>query len=66
MDESLQDLPKLFVYKMIKYWMFEYIKFMSQLSNYVKWNKSSDDMESMLIAPIDGTDILISVTDFVW
>ena len=50
MDESLQDLPKLFVYKMIKYWMFGCIKFMSQLSNVVKWSKASDDMESMLIS----------------
>ena len=30
MDESLQYLPKLFVDKMIKYWMFEYVKVVSQ------------------------------------
>ena len=30
--------------------MFEYVKVVSQLSNVVKWNKESDEMESMLIA----------------
>ena len=44
MDESLKDLPKLFGDKMIKYWMFEYVKVVSQLSNFLKWNKEGDDM----------------------
>ena len=48
-DESLQDSPKLFVDKMIKYLMFEYVKVVSQFPNFVNWNKESDDMESMLI-----------------
>ena len=48
--QSLQDLPKLFIDKMIKEWMFENVKVVSQLSNVVKWNKESDEKESMLIA----------------
>ena len=47
MDESLKYLTKLFVGKIIKEWMFEYVKFVSHISNVVKWNKESDDMESM-------------------
>ena len=39
MDESFQDLPKLFVDKMIKTWMFEYVKVVSQLSNVVNGTK---------------------------
>ena len=50
MDESLQDLPTLFVDKMIKYWMFKYVNVVSKLSNVVKLNKESYDMESILIA----------------
>ena len=49
MDESLQDLPKLFVDKNIKYWLFEYVKVAYPFPNAVKWNKKSDNMESMLI-----------------
>ena len=30
--------------------MFEHVKVVSQLSNVVKWNKKSDEMESMLIS----------------
>ena len=45
MKESLQYFPKLFVNKMIKYWMFEYVKVLSPLSNFVRWNKESDDMQ---------------------
>ena len=30
-EESLQDLPKLFVDKIIKDWMFDYVKGVSQL-----------------------------------
>ena len=47
MNESLKYLTKLFVGKIIKEWMFEYVKFVSHISNVVKWNKESDDMESM-------------------
>ena len=36
MDESLKYFPKLFFDKMIKYWMFEYVKVVSQLSNVAK------------------------------
>ena len=43
--EPLKDLPKLFVDKMIKEWMFEHVKLVSQLSNFVKWNKDSDETE---------------------
>ena len=50
MDETLKYLPKLFVDKMIKECMFEHVKVVSQLSRLVKWNKESDEMESMLIA----------------
>ena len=50
MGESFQDLTKLFIDKMIKTLIFVYVKFVSQLSNVVKWNKESDDAESMLIA----------------
>ena len=35
---------------MRKEWIFEFIKFLSQLLNVVKWNKESDYMESMFIA----------------
>ena len=45
MDESLKYLTKLFVDKMIKEWMFEYVKVLSQFSNVVKWNKKSNDIE---------------------
>ena len=45
MDSSLQDLTKLFVDKIIIDSMFEYIKVVSQLSNFVKRKKDSDDME---------------------
>ena len=45
-DESLQDLPKLFVDKNIKYWLFEYVKVVSWLSNIIRWNKESYDTES--------------------
>ena len=44
MDKSLQDLPKLFFDKMIKEWIFEYVKVVSQLLNLLKWNNDSDDM----------------------
>ena len=54
MDKSLQDLLKLFVYKMIKEWIFEYVKVLYQLSNVVKCNKESDDMESILISREKG------------
>ena len=50
MDESLQDFFKLFFDKMIKYYMFEYVKVVSQLSNIVKRSKESDDIESILIS----------------
>ena len=63
MDESLQDLPKLFVDKMIKTWIFEYIKVVSQLSNNVKWNKESDDMESMFIK-IEESKNIIGYVDY--
>ena len=43
--------------------MFEYVKVVSQLSNVVKWNKESDDMESILIAREKGKNI-ISYVDF--
>ena len=43
--------------------MFEYIKVVSQLSNVVKCNKESDDMESMLIVREKGKNI-ISYVDF--
>ena len=39
---------------MIKEWTFEHVKVMSQLSNVVKWNKDSDEIESMLIAKEKG------------
>ena len=42
---------------------FEYVKVVSQLSNFVKWNTESDDMESMLIARDKGVNI-ISYIDF--
>ena len=58
MDESLQDFPQLFVDKMIKYWVFEYVKVVSQFSNGVNWNKESDDLESMLIAREKGGNII--------
>ena len=54
MDKSQQDLPNSFVDKMTKEWMFQYFKFVSQLSNVVKWNKESDGMESMLISREKG------------
>ena len=63
MDKSLKYLPKLFFDKMIKEWMFEYVKVMYQFSNVVKWNKESDEMESMLIAREKGENI-ISYVDF--
>ena len=34
---------------------------MSQLSNFLKWNKESDSMKSMLIAREKGKDIIICV-----
>ena len=49
MDESLKNQPKLFADKMIKVWIFEHVKVVSQLSSFVKWKKESDEMESMLI-----------------
>ena len=54
----MQDLPKLFVDKMIKTWIFEYVKVVSQFSNSVKRNKLSDDMESMLIAREESKNII--------
>ena len=63
MYKSLQDLPKLFVDKMLKDWMFEYVKFVSQSSNVVKRNRESDDMESMLTAREKWRNI-ISYVDF--
>ena len=50
MDKTLKYLPKLFVDKMIKECMFEYVKVVAQLSRVVKWNNESDKMESMIIA----------------
>ena len=43
--------------------MFEYVKVLSQLSNVLKCNKESDDMESMLTAREKGGNI-ISYVDF--
>ena len=63
MDESLQDFPKLFVGKMIKDWMFDYVKVVSRFSNVAKWNKESDYMESMLIAREKRKNI-ISYVDY--
>ena len=42
MDESLKYFLKLSVDKIIKYWMFEHVKVVPQLSNVVKWNKDSE------------------------
>ena len=50
MYKSLQDLPKLCIDKMIREWIFEYVKVISQLSNVVKWNKEINDTESILIS----------------
>ena len=50
MDETFKYLYKLFVDKMIKEWMFEHVKVLSQLSIFVKRNKESNEMESMFIA----------------
>ena len=44
MDETLKYLPKLFVDKMIKEWMFEHVKVVSQFSTVVKWKKESDEI----------------------
>ena len=69
MDKSLQDLPKLFFDKMIKEWIFEYVKVVSQLLNLLKWNKESADMESMLIAREKGKIlqfVLIFLKQFMW
>ena len=41
--------------------MFEYVKVVSWFSIVVKWNKESDDMESMLIAREKGENIISSV-----
>ena len=38
--------------------MFEHVKFVSQLSNLVKWNKESYEMESMLISREKGKNII--------
>ena len=62
-DESLQDFPELFVDRMIKTYIFEYVKVVSQLSNFVKWNKESDDMESIVIAREERENI-ISYVDY--
>ena len=48
---------------MIKELIFGYVKVVSHLSNVVKWNTESDDMESMLIARDKGVNI-ISYIDF--
>ena len=61
MDKSLQDLPKLFVDKMVKEWIFECVKVVYQFSNTVKCNKESDYMESMSIAREKGENIIICV-----
>ena len=63
MGESFQDLTKLFIDKMIKTLIFVYVKFVSQLSNVVKWNKQSDDAESMLIAK-EEREKIISYVDY--
>ena len=44
MEELLKNLPNLFVDEMIKEYMCEYVKVVSHLSNFVKYNKESDDM----------------------
>ena len=41
MDETFKYLPRLFVDKIIKEWMFEHIKVVDHLSRVVKWNKDS-------------------------
>ena len=33
-----------------KYWIFENVRFVSQFSNVVEWNKESEEMESILTA----------------
>ena len=43
--------------------MFEHVKFVSQLSNFLKQNKDSDEMKSMLIAREKKKNI-ISYVDF--
>ena len=59
MDESLKDLPKLFVDKMIKVWIFEYVKVVPQLPKLEKWNKQSEEMESMSISIYTGKKIWV-------
>ena len=49
MDETLEYLPKLFVDKKIKEWMFEHVKVVAQLSRVVKCDNDRDEMESMFI-----------------
>ena len=44
MYETLKYLPKLFVDKMIKEYMFEHVKVVSQFSRVVNWKKDSDEM----------------------
>ena len=56
-DKSLKMLPGLFIDNMMKEWMFEHVKFVSQLSNILKCNKESDEMGSMVIA-IEKGEIL--------
>ena len=54
----MQYLPKLFVDEMIKYWTFEHVKVVSQLSNILKLNKDIDDIESMLISKGERKNII--------
>ena len=46
MDETLKDLSKLFVDKMIKEWMFEHVKGVSKLSNVVKCKRKNEKIIS--------------------
>ena len=54
----MEDLPRLSIDKMIKEWMFEYVKVVSQIPNVVKWNKYSYDTELMLIKRDKGGNII--------
>ena len=63
MDETLKYLTKLFVDRMIKEWIFEHFKVVANLSIVVKWNKYSDEMESMLITR-EERDNITSYVDF--
>ena len=49
MDKTLKILPKLFVDKMIKEFIFDNVKVVAHLSGVVNWNKVSGEMESIFI-----------------